>query len=166
MNDFDIFRWLYKNADDQFGAGSGLTYHCKSRIAIAYADVLHDTFWMRHGGMRGGNYGPICRGATVLRLDQIEIQFLANLCDLEEIYPEDARDFPEGTVVDLRHSNNSLAPVLVPKGATKSVNAMVKNLNAEIRSIECEIQSANWRLERKRKELTDLVTTIVSEVQA
>jgi hypothetical protein len=157
MRDFDIYRWSYKEPEKRFGASSGMTYHCKSQIGIAFDGILHDTFWMGHGGKRGGNYGPAFHSATWLHPDQIETQFLGNLCDLEEIYPEDARDYPKGCVVDLRHSNNSNAPVLVPKGQSKSVTVMVENLQSDIVQLESNMRGIVYRIELKRAELAALL---------
>jgi hypothetical protein len=156
MKDLDIYRWHYKEPQRQFGADIGMTYHCRSCTAIAHEGKLYDTFWMGHGGKMGGNYGPKFHDAKTVPLDKVELRYLGNLCDLEEIYPDEARDYEAGCVVDLRHSNNSRAPVLVPKGKAKSVSAMVAALESDIAELESTVRCAIYSIDRKKVEIARL----------
>ena len=156
MENGDIYRWAYTAAFAAKAGGWGLAHWCKSQIAIVHDGNLLDTFWMGHGGKRRGSYGPKYNEGRAINPECAELQFLANLDDLVEIYPEDKRFYDQADIVDLRHSNNSNAPVMVKRSAHRSREVTRELLLYEIDKAASEANSASIRKERLEQELRSL----------
>lgn len=156
MKDGDVYRWSYTAAFAAKAGGWGLAHWCKSQIAIVHDGRLLDTFWMGHGGKRRGSYGPKYNEGRAIGAENIELHFLANINYLIEIYPEDKRFYAPSDVVDLRHSNNSNAPVMVKKSAERSREVTRDLLLREIDKAASEVNAAAIRKERLEQELRAL----------
>ena len=167
MKDGDIYRWSYTPDFAEKSGGWGLAHWCKSQISIVHDGRLLDTFWMGHGGKRHGSYGPKYNEGRVINPESVELYFLANINDLIEIYPEDKRFYAPSDVVDLRHSNNSNAPVMVKKSAKRSLEVTRDLLLREIDKAVSEVNAAAVRKERLEQELRALdAGATPDEVQA
>ena len=153
MQNGDIYDWSYSDEAREYGDD---TYWCKTRRAIFHEGALLDTFWMPHGGRRYGSYGPGYSSAKSVPIDRVNVRFVANLDDLVEIWPEYARLYDPSDVVDLRHSNNSYAPVMVKKSATRSRPVIRDLLLREIDDARSAANSAASRAERLEGELAAL----------
>jgi hypothetical protein len=145
MQDGDIYRWSYKDFD-----GTGLEYWCKSRIAIVHDGKLLDTYWMRHGGKRYGDYGPCYSEGRVIPADTVDLKLMGNLSNLVEIWPEEAKFYDPTDVVDLRHPNNSHAPVMVRKGAERSREIVINSLEMQIEELDREARFLSGQADDKR----------------
>ena len=154
MKDGDIFWWRWKPGLEK---GFGDPYWCKTRRAIVIDGKLYDLFWVHHGAkLGGGGYGPTKGNAESLPLSRIDLTFIDNLSDLVEIWPGSAKFYSAGDVVDLRHSNNGNAPVMVRAGAKRAREAVVSVLQREIADLEADLRRTQQRLDDRRRALVGL----------
>ena len=164
LNEGDIFHWQWKLGREK---GFGDAYWCRTQRAMVIDGVLCDLLWVPHGGKyRGGAYGPRQPDQGRINPDDVDLTFIANLADLVEIWPEQAKFYDADEVVDLRHSNNSNAPVMVRASATRSRDATVKTLETEIAQLAFEVAMTTDRLERKRDMLAKIVAGEVDHSEA
>ena len=129
MKENDVFSWKYIN---DFGIQRDI-YWCKSRIAIVDSQGnLYDTYW---------NAGSD-RYCLNNKLDEIELTFIANLNDLENVSIYNAKLYANKDIVDLRHPNNSGSDLLFKrKGSNIDDKLYLGSLSNRIIDIDEKIKS-------------------------
>ncbi len=105
MKDGDIYTWKWKHPSTKHFAQF-------SHIAIYNFEKLCDTYWSTD--------------PYILDTEQIELAYKGNLFTDREIYPDEIKYYRAGDVIDLRHSNNSSAAVLVKQNAKRDPKIMLK----------------------------------------
>ena len=114
MRDGDIYHWHWKDAEKDRDSGPYRSYHCKSRIAVVTEHGrLIDTFW---SSPTDNSY---------LNAEDVVLTYKGNkhemtvLTDNPEFYrPDD--------LVNMRHSNNSGAPIYLQRGAKRDRSTMIE----------------------------------------
>lgn len=127
MREGDIYRWRYT---EEYEDTRGLSYHCRSRIAVYENGRLYDTFW-----------GSSPTDTSWLNPDKVHLTLLGNRNDLEELSDNEEYYNPEDLVV-MRHSNNSRAKTLVKPEATRDPEVMRKLALEKRGKAERDLQSA------------------------
>lgn len=144
MRDGDIVHWEYIHPPRTS------PYWTKTQTAIRLSGHLYDTFWMHHRSSRlaGGGFGP--KPDQLGRLDPRGIctKKIANLDELEEIHPCEAPLYRSEDIVDLRHSNNSEAPVYRRIGTSRNEEVVRDLIARKKRDAIADIEAAGRRLQR------------------
>jgi len=143
LRDGDIYRWSWINPPEHE------PYWCKTRLAIAQKGKLFDLFRVHHGSkfIQGG-WGPTCSSDYALPGDKIETELLANIHDMDEIPRGDERYYDPADVVDLRHSNNSSAPIYIKRGAVRNADKIAERIRQKISEAEYQRRSAEDDIRR------------------
>lgn len=143
--DGDIYRWRYKDEKPEHLAAWG-RYHCKSRIAIANAGRLFDTYW-------GGFGSDSARWTYADAEAQLELTRLGNFSELEKRPDYETMYYDAADIVDLRHPNSSRDNVYIRKGAPRSKAKMLSVLLERVETSERELNYAKLRIERDRERI-------------
>lgn len=135
MKDGDVFRWSYKDPKPDW---SNVSYWAKSRIGIVKGDFIFDTYW----GSSGGNAVWDFKEANSL----LNLDFLANMADLEKVDEHRLIYYADADVVNLNHANSSKGNAYIRKGAKRSPEKMlevvrhnIERANSRIKSLEHDI---------------------------
>jgi hypothetical protein len=140
MRDGDVYFWRWKEGS-RIGVSS--PYHCWSRIAVADGNGrLRDQFW-------SDNTDKIVPTADA------DLTYRGNIHEMKKIPHYEAQFYRDEDVVDMRHSNNSTAPVYVVVGAERDSRVM--------RALVIE------RIEKARQTIayqTSLIDTLNDEIAA
>lgn len=140
----DIFRWRWKDEKLHGDSGPWRSYHCKSQIAIFHSGEFYDTFWLHCYG-DGWNFSS----DRILRPDSITLEkHEGNYADMKRIRPYDAPYYRPEDIVDLRHSNDSNAPIYLRPGATRNAEVILEEIAYRRDRAEGEIRSAQHTIER------------------
>lgn len=123
MRDGDIYDWEWKEEPD-----TAQPYWCYSRRAVVRNGKLVDTYW--------GRTEP--KSVTP---EKVNLTFVANFDDLEEIGEWKIRYYKTSDIVDMRHANSSNAKVYRRKGAKRDPETMIQHAQDSIRECEAQIQS-------------------------
>ena len=144
----DILRWVWIDVPKTD------PYWCKSRVAIVNDGNLYDTFWIHHGSkfIQGG-WGPDFHGARSLPIEQVEMTVIGNIHDMDEIPRGDERYYDPADVVDLRHSNNTNAPLYIKKGAKRSAEKIAERIREKMAEAERTRLSAERDINELREKL-------------
>lgn len=139
MNEGDIFRWSYRAPKDH------MPYHCRSRIAIFHNGLLTDTYW-------GTPYDNESWDIPAARAN-LDLEFIANLNDLEKIPEWNEVYYGPTDFVNLNHANSSRGNAFVRKGAKRSAEKM--------------LQVVHYNIERARSRIASLTRDInnLEEIQ-
>lgn len=132
----DIFRWRWKNDVRHADNAPYRSYHCRSQIAVVRNGKLFDTFW------GSPSYEHI------ISPDDVLLERQGNPEEMTKIHPADSHYYRREDLVDMRHSNNSRAPVYVKAGASRDPEVMAALVDYEIERRHSAIRSAQWDLER------------------
>ena len=124
MKDGDIYFWKWKNDIYRF-----MPYHCLSCKAIARDGQLVDTFWHDSDN-------------RVLSMDEIDAEFMGNEHDMSQISKREIDYYRREDVVDMRHANNSSAPIYVKVGAQRDPAVILEHLRYQVEKTESAIRSA------------------------
>lgn len=135
MKDGDIYRWHWKDMNR--------SSHCCSHLAVVVNGSLLDTFWSVGKNRR-------------LEPDDVEVQFLGNSNDMTEIPAYKIPYYRREDVIDMRHLNNSSAPIYLKADAERSADAMRSFVNEAIEQAEREKNSAIRQIERMRRHLAHI----------
>lgn len=149
MRDGDVYSWRERGVERRS--------RLRTNVAIVVDGRLYDTYWMHHGssfspGSGGRGYGPRHHGEACLDTDRIETTLLGNIYEMEEIPPWSARDYRPEDVLDLRHPNNSDAPVYRRSDARPDDGVILERIRDEQRSLMDEISYLRRRLARLESE--------------
>lgn len=141
----DIYRWRWRDEGRHADSGPYRSYHCKSRIAVVHGGQLYDTFWS------GFSYEH--------RVDpeKVILTYEGNPAEMTQIQPYNVPYYRREDIVDLRHSNNSGAPVYLRAGATRNAEVMLAEIAYRRDRAEAEIRSHQHTIERldEAKALTE-----------
>lgn len=125
MREGDVFFWRWK---DGARLGTSSPYHCWSRIAVVGGDgKLRDTFWSDNSD-------------KLVPVDEVDLTFRGNIREMTKIPYYEAQFYREQDVVDMRHSNNSHAPVYVVPNAAKDPVVMRALVLERIRNARQEVE--------------------------
>lgn len=144
MKDGDIYRWRYTNERAKGGLGSWGAYHCKSQRARVCNGKLFDTYW---GSQSDGSW---------LNPEEIELEYLGNENELQEISSGKIAYYDPSDVIDMRHSNNSRDKIYIKPGANFSAAAMMDHVKAKLEAAESDIRIAEGRAERYREAIIQI----------
>lgn len=148
LRDGNIYRWSWINPPEHE------PYWCKTRMALAKKGKLFDLFWVHHGSkFRQGGWGPTCQNEYALPIDRIELNLIANINDMDEIQHGDEQYYHPSDVMDLRHSNNGMAPLYVKKGATRSAEKIAERIRKKMADAERDRQWAEQKVKELREKL-------------
>lgn len=136
----DIYRWYWRE-----GHGGPLPYHCKSNLALVKDGHLFDTYWS-WGSSADSEVDP----------SRVTLTLLGNVNDMTKVRPYEARYYRRRDVVDMRHSNDSGAPVYVKAGARRDPGTMRELAFDIMRRAESEIR----RLQERVKDMEAAVIAI------
>ncbi len=139
MKNGDIYFWRWKATE-----GVRMPYHCKSQKAIARNGVLYDTFWSDHNH-------PI-------PLDKVDLVFKGNINLLDEIKEWETPYYCTEDIVDMRHSNTSMAKVYVRAGAKRDPQMMKEFAEYQVERSQSEIRSCEHRI--------DLLNAAIASIDA
>ena len=120
---------------------------------------LYDTFWVRHRSnlMYGKTISiDIDDNCTRLNPSNINYSLLGNIYEMNEIFEDDKKYFDDNDILDLRHSNNSNAPIYVKKDAKRSKKKMLEILKYKISSKNSEIHSLSNQIKDLLKVLDEV----------
>lgn len=133
MTEGDIFRWRYKDEKPE-DLGAYRRYHCRSQIAVFENGALRDTYW-------GSPYDGI------LDPDAVILNFQGNRHAMEKIPHGERVFYRSEDLVDMRHMNNSRAPIYVKLGARRDVATMKAYFEYEIVRATSDISLAQCRID-------------------
>lgn len=136
MRDGDIYFWRWKDDIDRY-----MPYHCCSQKAIVKNGVMVDTFW----GQSVSN--------KVLRPDEVVSEFKGNVDEMMEIRHYETDCYRREDIIDMRHSNDSRAPIYVKRGTPRDQKTMKEAIEYRIEKRRSEIHSAEWAIERLQQDL-------------
>lgn len=142
MKDGDIFHWTFKGENVQHGPFG--SYHCCSQIAVFENGVLRDTYWSAGGS---------CRTVDPAK---VNLTYRGNKRKMTEIRESVIQFYRPEDVVDMRHSNNSRAPIYIKPGAERDAETMRENIRWKIERCKSEINSANRRIEMLHEDLAKI----------
>lgn len=139
MKEGDVYFWRW---NDGVRLGDSMSYHCWSRIAVVGADgILRDTFWSDNSDKR-------------VPIDKAELTLRGNVNEMKEIHSYEAQFYCDKDVVDMRHSNNSNAPVYVVAGAERNPDVMRDLVLGRIDKARREVEYQKRLIETLNGELT------------
>lgn len=101
----DICNWQWKE-------GHRKIVDCYSHRGVFRNGSFYDTYWHSE--------------QTIINLSEIELTFLGNINNYEEILHHRKIYYDPSDIIDMRHANDSHAPVLLKKGAKRSAKAMLE----------------------------------------
>lgn len=134
MRDGDVYHWRWKDDERDADCGPFRAYHCYSQIAVVKNGELCDTFWSD------------CSGAKVLDPSEIILDLRGNINDMSEIPEWEMPYYRPEAVVDMRHSNNSRAPIYLKAGAKRDAGVMLERVREKQREAERNIEFAQRRI--------------------
>lgn len=149
MKEGDVFIWRWRD-----GARNDVSspYHCWSRIAVVGADgKLRDTYWSDNTD-------------KLVPLEHVELTFRGNIHEMKRIHSYEAQFYCVKDVVDMRHSNNSRAPVYVVPGAERDPGVMRDLVLGRIETARREIDFQTRLISTLTKELTAIDAGNLHEV--
>ncbi len=153
LQEGDIYRWEWIDPPDHE------PYWGKTQRALVINGKLFDLFRVHHGSrFIEGGWGPSCSRDDALPVDDIHITLIANINHMNEIPHGDEKYYDPDDVIDLRNSNNSLAPLYTRNGAVKSA----KKIEERIRDKLNKAESDREFLDRKIKDLQEKLAHIES----
>jgi hypothetical protein len=114
VKDGDIYFWSWKDVSGRF-----MPYHCCARIAVVKNGVLLDTFW------HGSDNRVITRKVATLT-------YKGNVEEMRTIHEGEIDYYRREDVVDMRHPNDSRAPIYVKKEASRNAARMTEALQHRI----------------------------------
>lgn len=123
----DIYRWAWKD-------GKAPIVGCYAHLAVFADGALRDTYW--HDW----------RTQSCLDLEKVELTLLGNIDDYREIYRWEAVYYDPADIIDMRHANNSNAPVYLLKSATKSPEHMLEIADGKMRQAYGDIIRAEGQI--------------------
>ncbi len=135
MREGDIYRWRW--ADDALDRDHGpyRAYHCFSQRAVVENGLLRDTFWS-------------ATGKTRLDPDTVILTLVGNSNDMTKIRESEARYYRGKDVVNMRHSNDSRAPIYLQPGAEKDRDTMLEYIRRERDQADSDARFAASKIER------------------
>lgn len=131
MKDGDIFFWSWKDSESRF-----MPYHCYSRKAIVADGCLVDTFWSTGGSN------------AVLDLEKVDVSYQGNQNEMETIHASEIDYYRPEDVVDMRHSNDSRAPIYIKGGAVRNQEAVLSHLRYKRERAEADIRYAQGLIQQ------------------
>lgn len=144
MKDGDIYCWRYKDEIAKGGCGSWGAYHCKSQRARVRNGQLFDTYW---SSPSDGSW---------LNPEEIDLEYLGNENELQEIPSSKVAYYDRSDVIDMRHMNNTRDKVYIKPGTKLSADAMMSHAKAKLEDAESDIRVAESRAERYREVITQI----------
>lgn len=150
MKEGDVFRWRYKPGT-ALSSNYTSAYWCKSCIAIFKDGFLGDTYW-----------GESDRRA--IREDDVDLTFLGNLGDYEDMKPKGRHFYDPDDILDLSHANDTRRKLLLKKGAKMSPATLIKHCQYKIERAESEMRSAEREIERMRQAIADIEAGKIEEI--
>ncbi len=137
MREGDIYRWRWADDARDRDCGPYRAYHCFSRIAVVENGLLCDTFWSFWSAT----------GKKKLSPDSIVLTLLGNSNDMTKIREGEARYYRMNDIVNMRHSNDSRAPVYLKPGAKKDRDTMLDYIRYERERAESDARFAASKIE-------------------
>jgi len=148
LREGDVYRWSYKEPGDN---GAWGRYHCKSMIAIVKNGRLRDTYWQI-----GGSFSPGSFSFGFDDLHRFNLEFLANLTDLENRPEYDSDYYADEDIVNLNHPNSSKGNFYVRRGAKRSADKMLATAQNKIADAESKKRSAEATIERMLARIAEI----------
>lgn len=156
IKDGDVFRWHWNESEFERREESrqaGTLYWCMSQICVAQDEdggiTLYDTYWSD----RSKRVYP----------EKVELQFLGNLNDFEEVHEREGNYYNDDDIMDLRHPNCSRRNFYVRKGAVKDKDKIRSVIRRKVDRAEQEAKSAKYDADRYRA-MFDLVDTDIDSI--
>lgn len=137
LRDNDICHWVWKK-------GRELIVGQYSHIAVFHEGKLRDTYWFDW------------KTQSSLDLDRILVSVVGNIDDCTEIKVWDAVYYAPSDIIDMRHPNNSNAPIYLKNGAERSQEWMLHRAEQKF----YDAQRVKERAERDIAELQDTLKKI------
>lgn len=147
MRDGDIYFWSWKNASERF-----MPYHCCARIAVVKNGVLLDTFW------HGSDNKVITRKVATLT-------YKGNVDEMRTIHEGEIDYYRHEDVVDMRHPNDSRAPIYVKKEASRNAARMTERLLWRLESERSKISFAEGQIAELEDALEKVASGLLEEVR-
>jgi hypothetical protein len=119
----DIYRWSWRQ-------GRKSIISCYAHLAVYLDGRLRDTYW--HDW----------RTQSDIDLDCVDLTLLGNIDDCREIKTWDAFYYDPADIIDMRHANNSSAPIYLKLTAEKSPEHMLQVVDDRMRQAYSQIVSA------------------------
>lgn len=156
IKDGDVFRWHWNESEierREESRQSGTLYWCVSQICIAQEEdggiTLYDTYWY-------GRSKRVCP-------EKVELQFLGNLNDFEEVHESEGNYYSDDDIIDLRHPNCGGRNFYIRKGAVKDKDKIRSVIRRKVDRAEQEAKSAKCNADRYRSML-GLVDTDIDSI--
>jgi hypothetical protein len=137
LRDGNVYSWRWLLDDKRHADNAPYrSYHCRSQIAEVWNGALYDTFWTGH------SYEHRLSEADVI------LTFRGNINEMTPISEWQLHYYRPDDIVDMRHSNNSGAPIWLKPGAVRDAERMREWAEYERQNALSAIQSAEHKLSR------------------
>lgn len=142
----DIFLWYWKTP--------GRSTWCCSGIGVIKNDVLVDTYWS-DGSLRLGQDKA---------KQEMDLEWVANLADLQKIRDGDAKYFARTDVVCLNHSNDPVGNTYIRKGVGRCRTRMLEEIALALEKAESTKRQAEFSIRRLTETKASIETSGVTGV--
>lgn len=149
MRDGDIYFWSWKDASERF-----MPYHCCARIAVVKNGILRDTYLTGTSDNR------------IITADVADLTYKGNIEDMRSIHWGEVDFYRSEDVVDMRHPNDSRAPIYVKKDATRDAAGMIEALRYQIERELSKIRSSEHRITELEGALAKVAAGQLADVRA
>jgi hypothetical protein len=148
MKDGDVFTWAWRDGVRNIAD----PYHCWSRIAVVGPDGrLRDTFWSDNSD-------------KLVPIASVVLTYRGNTKEMKKIPHYEAQFYCDKDVVDMRHSNNSNAPVYVVPGAERDQGVMRDVTLERLAKARREIEYQERLIAVLSDELADIEAGLLANV--
>lgn len=144
MKDGDIFHWRYKYPNPDW---SNVTYWAKSCIGVVVGGFLADTFWI-HDLTNPRVTQDTNRWSVEEAAEKLDLDFIANMADLEKVDEWKLAYYADVDVVNLNHSNSSKGNAYIRKGAKRSSDKMLESARYNVQKALARIDTLNHSITR------------------
>ncbi|MNG01026.1 hypothetical protein D3C85_631980 [compost metagenome] len=152
IKDGDVFNWQWKDEKDRFAADGCDPYWCKDAQCFAVerngSIFLIDTYWNDY------DQKVLSDSLDYINLDKVDLEFICNLHDTEEIQHYEAEDYDK--VYNLSRQKNCYKHYRIDKDAQPSNKAMIAKLERQLQRAHEDLRSAQWSIERISKEIEEV----------
>lgn len=162
MKHNDIYDWKWK---DEKVNHIGDPYHCKARKAIFTHGQLLDLYWMNIGSsFKKKGWSDSRSGASVIDLEHVEVEFVANIDDLIEIPRGSEIYYNKDDVVDLHNLNSFYAPIYLREGAERSKYVMLQYAEYKLQDAISDLKYAERSVEKYRNLIGEIHTKDLNKI--
>jgi hypothetical protein len=129
VRDGDIYFWAWKDTSERF-----MPYHCCACIAVVENGILRDTYWTGTSDNK------------VITSKVAALTYKGNVEDMRTIHESEIGYYLPEAVVDMRHPNDSRAPIYVKKDAARDAACMTELLQYRIERERSNISYAEFHI--------------------